>query len=115
MNKKDFKDYIAIEFAINTANILYTIIDFIDKNKGEYNPHFMQIIRTSTHKIVISVDSSGKNILAKKRGFFEWWENVDFVGDVLPSKMLDYIFDKEYDKNKKGKIISKLLKLKPFW
>lgn len=110
------KELVVKDFAVTVLGVLYTVIKVIDKiTKEETKDIRFYKVKTKNHHVRLLVDNplGDPCILIKPRGLFKEWGIME-KKDV-PNCLVENIFDESCSKEKRRRLISKMMGLKAFW
>lgn len=116
MNWLSLKELVIRDFAVTAMGVLYAVIKVIDKvTKEKTEDVRFYKLKTKNHHVRLIVDNSFDDpcILVKPKGFFKEWTLME-KKDV-PSCLVEDIFNDSCSKEKRKRLINKMMGLKAFW
>lgn len=116
MNWTEFKELLIKEVAVTVLGALYRVIKIIDRfGKTETTDIRMFKVKTKNHHVRLIVDNSYDSpcVIARKRGFFKNWSLIE--KKAIPECLVQDIFETSCSKEKRKKLVSKMMDLKAFW
>lgn len=116
MNWLVLKELVVKDFAVTAMGVLYTVIKIIDKITKEKTEEIgFYKVKTKRHHVRLLIDNTFDDpcILVKPRGFFKEWSIMD-KKDV-PKCLVEDIFEESCSKEKRKRLVNKMMGLKAFW
>lgn len=85
------------------------------ETKTDFGKAYLFNVKTPTHRVKVFLDfrAGGHLMLFRQRGFLKQWENAD--KDEIPSFLAEEIFSVDCPKERREKLVDKVLKLRAFW
>jgi hypothetical protein len=116
MNWKEAKEILIKEGAIHVMDMLYVFIRVLDRiEKTETKDIQMFKVKTKNHHVRLIVDYSwdGPGILVRKKGFMKDWSFIE--KKAVPACLVQDIFEPTCSKEKRKRLVGKMMELKAFW
>lgn len=116
MKWKEVKEILLKEGAIHVMDVLYVVIKILDRiEKTETTDIMMFKVKAKNYHVRLIVDQSwdGPGILVRKRGFLKDWSFIE--KKAVPACLVQDIFEPTCSKEKRQRLINKMMELKAFW
>ncbi len=117
MTFKELRDIVEKDFAVMVLGTLYLVIKVVDRftNDNTLSDIKYYSIKTKNYHVRLLADRPyGESmLLTKPKGFFKEWRAIS--QDDLPKFLADEIFDDACPKDRRKKLVSKVMELKAFW
>lgn len=116
MNWPEIKDLLIKEGAIMALGVLYALIKILDKfERAETTDIRLFKVKTKNYHVRLIVDNSFDSpaVLARKKGFLKEWSLIEKKD--IPACLVQDIFETSCSKEKRKKLVGKMMELKAFW